>query len=206
MSLHTWLGFLVAAFLIALSPGAGAVASISSGMQYGYKRSLWNILGLQLGIVVLVSAAGLGLSALVAASPALFAVIKWCGVAYLFWLGCMQLRVTQSHTMVLRTDADDVSPRRLVWRALLINISNPKGYVFMLAVLPAFIDPTAPLLLQYGLVLSTLVAMDFLVMSGYTLLGSRLAMYLENPRALLWVSRVFGVLFIAAAAAMAKFS
>lgn len=206
MSLHTWLGFLVAAFLIALSPGAGAVASISSGMQYGYKRSLWNILGLQLGIVVLVTAAGLGLSAVVAASPALFALIKWSGVAYLFWLGLMQLRVKLGASIALKTDAGDLAPRRLVWRALLINISNPKGYVFMLAVLPAFINPSAPLLLQYVLVLSTLVVMDFLVMSGYTLLGSRLAMYLENPRALLWVSRVFGVLFIAAAAAMAKFS
>lgn len=177
---------------------------MTSGMQYGFKRGLWNILGLQLGVVVLVTAAGLGLSAIVAASPVLFAVIKWCGVAYLFWLGLTQLWVKQ-RAMVIRTGAE-VSPHSLVRRALLINISNPKGYVFMLAVLPAFIDPSAPLLLQYVLVLSTLVVMDFLVMSGYTLLGSRLAMYLENPRALLWVSRVFGVLFIAAAAAMAKFS
>lgn len=203
MALHTWLGFVIASWLIGLSPGAGAVASISCGMNHGFRRALWNVAGLQAGIVVLMIAAGLGVSAFVAASPMLFDAIRWTGVIYLAWLGLQQL-LARPQALQLQVDTG-ADAQTLFVRALLINISNPKGYVFMLAVLPSFVDAAAPLLPQYLLMTLTLMFTDLVVMCAYTGLGRGLASWLQRPERLVWVWRVFGILFLAAAAALAGF-
>lgn len=203
MALQAWLGFMIASWLISLSPGAGAVASISSGMNHGFRRALWNVAGLQAGIIVLMAAAGLGVSAFVAASPRLFAAIQWGGVIYLAWLGLQQL-LARPQALQLQPDSG-ADARKLLVRALLINISNPKGYVFMLAVLPSFVNAAAPLLPQYGLMTLTLMFTDLVVMCGYTALGRGMASWLQRPQRLVWIYRVFGILFLAAAAALAGF-
>ena len=87
MSLSTWLAFFVASWLISLSPGAGAISCMATGMRYGYVRGLWNIAGLQLGILFVLAIVAAGLGALLAASAVAFATIKWLGAAYLVWLG-----------------------------------------------------------------------------------------------------------------------
>jgi homoserine/homoserine lactone efflux protein len=92
MTLDTWIAFSVAAWLISLSPGAGAVSCMAVGMRLGYARALWNILGLQLGIVLVLALVATGLGALLAASTLAFATVKWLGVAYLVWLGIAQWR------------------------------------------------------------------------------------------------------------------
>lgn len=203
MEADTWLAFFVACWLISLSPGPGAVVSISTGMQYGLRRGLWSIGGLLAGIVVLVAAAGLGVSAVVAASPRLFDLIRWTGVAYLAWLGLRQCLAPPQAMDWKDGETGTLGDGALFVRALLINISNPKGYVFLLAVLPSFIDARAPLLPQYLLVTATLMTTDLVVMCGYTLLGQRVARVLGEPRHLQRVQRLFGILFIAAAAALA---
>ena len=62
MALDTWLAFFLASWIISLSPGAGAIASMSSGLQYGFVRGYWNAIGLQLGLAmqIAVVAGGLG--------------------------------------------------------------------------------------------------------------------------------------------------
>src|SRR5512132_3612638 len=92
MSLSTWLAFFVASWLISLSPGAGAISCMTTGMRYGYSRGLWNILGLQLGILFVLAIVAAGLGAVLAASSVAFATIKWLGVGYLIWLGISQWR------------------------------------------------------------------------------------------------------------------
>ena len=68
MSIETWIAFFAASWLISLSPGPGAISCMAAGMRYGYRAGLWNILGLQLGIVLLVAIVAVGLGALLAAS------------------------------------------------------------------------------------------------------------------------------------------
>lgn len=204
MALQTWLGFFVACWLISLSPGAGAVASMSTGLRYGLVYGLWNIYGLLAGILVLVGAAALGLSALLATSPELFELTRWLGVLYLAWLGWLQLRAPAPALQL--QDGERASRWQLFVRAFLINSSNPKGYVFMVAVLPSFIDTRAALLPQYLVVLATLMLTDFVVMCGYTQLGRSLAGWMGSDRNRLWLQRVFGALFVAAAVALAGFA
>ena len=204
MPLETWLAFFVAAWLISLSPGAGAISCMAAGMRYGYARAMWNILGLQLGILFVLAIVAAGLGAIIAASTALFTLIKWLGAAYLVYLGIRQWRAPA----VPVTDAGaDVTgtPRQLVMRGFLVNATNPKGIVFMLAVLPQFIDPALPQLPQYLACGATLFFTDLVVMSGYTGLAARVLRLLREPHHVRWVNRFFGGLFVAAGAVLATF-
>ena len=72
MSMEVWLGFFAACWVISLSPGAGAIASMSSGLQYGFWRGYWNALGLQLGLIMQIAIIAAGVGAVLAASATAF--------------------------------------------------------------------------------------------------------------------------------------
>ncbi|WP_371325531.1 LysE family transporter [Dechloromonas sp. ZY10] len=188
--------------MISLSPGAGAVASMSSGLNFGFRRGYWLALGLQLALLLQIAVVAAGLGALLAASEAAFALLKWCGVAYLLYLGWQQW-VAAASPVSLESGAADVGVRKLVVRGFLVNASNPKAIVFILAVLPQFIDPGRPLLLQYLLLALTMVAVDLVVMAGYTGFAARVLRLLREPHQQQVLNRVFGGLFATAAVLLA---
>ena len=84
-------------------------------------------------------------------------------------------------------------------RGFLVNVTNPKGLVFLLAVLPQFVVPTAPLLPQYLAIGSTMVAVDLVVMGAYTGMAARLLRWLRTPRQQTVLNRTFSGLFATAA-------
>ncbi|MDF2488738.1 MAG: lysine exporter protein LysE/YggA [Pseudomonas sp.] len=203
MSMETWLAFLAACWVISLSPGAGAIASMSCGLQYGFWRGYWNALGLQLGLVLQIAVIAAGVGAILAASATAFQVIKWFGVAYLVYLAVKQWRALPADV----TDETAVrpigKPLNLVFRGFLVNVSNPKALIFMLAVLPQFINPQTALVPQYLTIAATMVAVDLLVMAGYTGLAARVLRLLRTPRQQRRMNRTFAGLFIGAATLLA---
>ncbi|MDD2059481.1 LysE family transporter [Pseudomonas sp. GD03860] len=203
MSLETWLAFFAACWVISLSPGAGAIASMSCGLRYGFWRGYWNALGLQLGLVLQIAIIAAGVGAILAASATAFQLIKWFGVGYLVYLAVKQWRA-------LPADLSDESairpignPLALVFRGFLVNVSNPKALVFMLAVLPQFINPHAPLLPQYLIITATMISVDLLVMAGYTGLAARVLRLLRTPKQQRRMNRTFAGLFLGAASLLA---
>jgi homoserine/homoserine lactone efflux protein len=96
-----------------------------------------------------------------------------------------------------------VSRRSIVVRGWMLNTLNPKPTLFMLAVVPQFLDPTQPLLSQYLVIAATLAFTDLVVNAGYTAFASRALAALRTPRQMRWVNRVFGSLFIALATMLA---
>jgi homoserine/homoserine lactone efflux protein len=206
MTLSTWLAFFVASWIISLSPGAGAISCMAAGLRYGYARALWNIVGLQFGILFVLAIVAAGLGAVLAASAIAFAAIKWAGVAYLVWLGVQQWR-----SPAFAVDADAAqdalggTPKELVLRGFLVNATNPKGIVFMLAVLPQFIDPAKPQFVQYAICAGTLFFTDLVVMSGYTAFAAKVLRALREPHHVRWINRTIGALFVAAGALLATF-
>lgn len=203
MTLQVWLAFFAACWVISLSPGAGAIASMSSGLQHGFWRGYWNTLGLQLGLIAQIAIIAAGVGAVLAASAAAFTLIKWFGVVYLLYLAVKQWRALPHDLSADASVSAAGKPMALVARGFLVNISNPKALVFMLAILPQFIDPHAPLLAQYLTIGVTMVAVDSVVMAGYTGLASKVLRLLRTPRQQRRMNRTFAGLFIAAATFLA---
>ncbi|AUM72475.1 homoserine/homoserine lactone efflux protein [Pseudomonas fluorescens] len=203
MVLETWLAFFAACWVISLSPGAGAIASMSSGLRYGFWRGYWNALGLQLGLALQIVIVAAGVGAILTASATAFYAIKWFGVAYLVYLGIKQWQAIPGDISDEAVVRQIGNPLALVFRGFLVNISNPKALVFMLAVLPQFIDPHAPLLEQYLILGVTMICVDLIVMAGYTGLASRVLRLLRTPKQQRRMNRVFAGLFIGAAGFLA---
>jgi homoserine/homoserine lactone efflux protein len=199
MAWHVWLAFFGAAIAISVSPGAGAIQSMATGLTHGVRRGYWNILGLEIGLMLQLTLVAIGLGAAVASSILAFTIIKWVGVAYLIYLAVRQWRTA---TLDLREQvgrATDSSRTGLVVRGFLVNATNPKGLVFFLAVLPQFVVPTAPLLPQYLAIGVTMIVVDLVVMGLYTGLAVRLLTWLHTPRQQTILNRVFSGLFATAA-------
>ena len=204
MALATWLAFFLASWIISLSPGAGAIASMSSGLQYGFVRGYWNAIGLQLGLAMQIAVVAGGLGAILAASSTAFYAIKWFGVAYLVYLAIKQWRALP---MDMTDDAavrPIGKPMAMMFRGFLVNASNPKALVFMLAVLPQFVNPQAPLLIQYLILGATMISVDMIVMAGYTGLASKVLRLLRTPKQQKRVNRTFAGLFVGAAGFLAS--
>lgn len=205
MTLSTWLTFFVASWAISFSPGAGAISAMSCGVKYGFRRTYWNTAGLIAGIVFQFIVVGLGLGALLATSELAFAVVKYVGVAYLIYLGVRQFRTDVTPVTVDKNDGQHDSPRTLVTRGFLINASNPEGTVFLLAVMPQFVDPGMALVPQYAAMTATLALTDLVAMSCYALLAAKVLRLLKSARNIRWMNRGFGTLFILAGVFLASF-
>jgi homoserine/homoserine lactone efflux protein len=205
MELSTWLTFFAASWAISISPGPGAIASMSAGLNHGFKRGYVTIFGLVLGIWTQLLIVGVGLGALVAASSAAFTVVKWLGVAYLVWLGIAQWRAPARPMVALSDSGVFVSRRSLILRAWMINVVNPKGTVFLLAVVPQFMNLSQPLLPQYLTIGATLAFTDMVVMAGYTALAAKVLGALKEPSHIRAMNRTFGSLFVLAGSLLALF-
>jgi homoserine/homoserine lactone efflux protein len=203
MTFETWLAFFVACWVISLSPGAGAIASMSCGLQYGFWRGYWNAIGLQIALALQIAVVAAGVGAVLATSSLAFSLIKWFGVAYLLWLALKQWRALPEVLDDSATPRPIGRPLVLVLRGFLINASNPKAIVFILAVLPQFLDPQRDLVVQYLHMGATMVAVDLIVMAGYTGLAAKVLRLLRTPRQQRLVNRSFAAMFAGAAALLA---
>jgi homoserine/homoserine lactone efflux protein len=195
MTWGTWIAFFAASWAISISPGAGAVAAMSAGLRHGFARGYYLTFGLILGLWLQLAMVGAGLGALIAASSAAFATIKWLGVAYLLWLGLSQWRAPAVGVHV-QGEAGAITRRALVLRGWALNSVNPKGTLFMLAVVPQFLDATRPLLPQYLAIAATLAFTDLVINAGYTAFAARALAALRTPSQVRWMNRVFGGLYI----------
>ncbi|MBN8215847.1 MAG: LysE family transporter [Spirochaetes bacterium] len=203
MDFQTWTAFFLAAWLICLSPGPGALKSMGTGLRWGFRKGWWNLLGLEAGAMVLLLTVSTGAGAVLVASPRAFQAMKWAGAGYLAWLGLRQF-FSKSEAPGIRAPAQ-ADARRLFWEAFLVNTTNPKGILFMLAVLPQFIDPMRALAPQYLACALTLLATDLIVMSGYTIFASRVLQLFQRPGQIRSMNRLFGALFVAAGAGLALY-
>ena len=197
MDFHLWLTFFASCWVIAISPGSGAVLSISHGMNYGVRQTSATILGLQLGLTITGLIAGVGVGALLLASATAFTVVKVMGAVYLFYLGVQQWRapIDEATSNPAQPSADaelGLSFQTRFLTGLFTNVTNPKGIVFMVAVLPQFIDPQQSLSLQLLILLGTMVSVDLVVMHGYALMGARTQAWLFSASAKRFQNRLFG--------------
>jgi homoserine/homoserine lactone efflux protein len=201
MDYHVWFAYVVTAIVFSLAPGSGTVNSISNGLSYGTRKSLAAIAGLQIGLAIHIVLVGAGIGALVAQSALAFSVIKWVGVVYLIWLGIQKWRDTQS--VSAKTAHESRSTGQLLRSAVLINLTNPKSIVFLVALFPQFIDPAGDQFQQLMILGITTVVIDAVVMLGYTSLASQMGRYIRSDRVMGRINKVFGSMFVGCGALLA---
>ena len=193
MELTVWLGLLASALFISISPGPGAIFSISQGTQYGFKRSLFSVIGLQFGLISQILFLLFGLGVLIDQFPSVFIIIKILGMLYLIVLGIMQWLKKIEQISTSREESQIVfSPLKALLQGFFVNLTNIKGTVFFLALIPLFIDLTALKLSTCVIFTATLIVIDLLVMTGYVTLAEISKSLLSDPKKILWQNRLTG--------------
>lgn len=198
MSYQIWFAYMLACWVISVSPGAGAIASMSSGLNYGFRHGYWNALGLQLALLVQIAVVAAGVGVLFATTPWAFLVVKWFGVGYLLYLAILQWKAP-AQSIEIKHELARKSRGKLVLHGFLVNITNPKAIVFLLAVLPQFLDLSKPQWIQYLIMAATMVTIDLIVMAGYTGLAAKVLRLLRSPKQQKVMNRTFAGLFAGAA-------
>ncbi len=196
--------FALASLVLVVIPGPSVIYIVSRSIDQGRAAGLVSMLGVQAGALVHVTAAAVGLSALLASSATAFSVVRFAGAAYLVVLGVQRLRARSVSD--LGQDAPvRAANARLFGQGAVVNILNPKTALFFLAFLPQFIDPArggaALQVLALGL---CFIVIAMLSDGTYAVLAGSIAGRLRrNTRAALRLERLSGLLLIALGAAAA---
>jgi threonine/homoserine/homoserine lactone efflux protein len=179
----TLLLFAGAAIALLVVPGPSVLYIVSRGIHQGRPAALVSVLGITTATLVHTTLAAVGLSAILASSAAAFTAVKLAGSAYLIWLA-LRTWLDRSGELVDRPRSH-VPLRRVYAEGVVVNLLNPKTALFVLALLPQFVDPTrgpaAPQIVIFGLVLAGL---GLLSDGAYALASGSLGSWLRRRRSL----------------------
>ncbi|WP_305823707.1 LysE family translocator [Massilia brevitalea] len=193
-----FLGFLLAAVLITASPGPDNLMVLGLGMSRGRKQGIAFGLGCALGCLSHTLLAVLGVSALIAASPVAFTVLRVGGGLYLVWLGFNALR-SKGGSRAADGNAAPQSLRSLFTKGLLVNAINPKVVLFFLSLLPQFVIPAngnvPGQMLALGVTFTVQAAILFGLLGYFA--GAIGTWLNRKPGAGKWLDRIAGTVFVA---------
>lgn len=198
MSLHSYLLFVLAAVALVLVPGPDMMYMLGRCLAQGRRAGILSAIGFNLGGYVHLTAAVLGLSAILATSATAFTIVKWIGAAYLVYLGLSALWSKQG-PLAIEADAAGGRPSRtILWQAFLSDVLNPKVALFFLALLPQFVDRSAPHpTLQIILLGVTVNAIGLPTNIAIACCAARITRNLRRSGTMtLWLRRALGMLFI----------
>ncbi|EJM7848613.1 LysE family translocator [Vibrio parahaemolyticus] len=198
MQLDTWIYYTLAILVLTASPGPSSLLCLSKGVSSGFRLALTTALGSLSAITIILTLSFTGLGVVIASSEFAFNIIKWCGAAYLIWLGIQAFRSKQND--FAKSDSALVSTSHVsaYTSGFIVGSSNPKAIIFFTALFPQFIDPTDSLLVQYAIFAGTFVVFELSWLTFYALLGVKTSNWLfEAGRAKLF-NRLTGGVFISA--------
>jgi homoserine/homoserine lactone efflux protein len=187
--------------LVSLMPGPQMVFVMTQAAWRGPRAGAAALAGLQLGNAAWFVMAGLGLGTLALAWPGAFTGLTAAGALYLGWLGIQALRHAGR-----KDDTDEAAPRQATRHALrdslAVSMSNPKSLIYVLALLPPFVDPQQPVAPQLALLAAIALAFDFSIGLIYVAAGGGLSAVMNRPAVRLWLERGVGTIFVILAAAI----
>ena len=194
--------FILAGWLLNLTPGPDVLYIVSHALRSGAKAGVVAALGITAGCFVHIFAAALGVSALMAASSTAFAVLKWVGAAYLFYVG-LKLVFSRS-TQPIKSIAEKpiqisgIALKSIFFKGFFTNALNPKVALFFLAFVPQFIAPGAAHPALTFVLLGVLFNVNAVPINmGYALLAAWATRRLGAvQRAMCWLDRLAGVMFV----------
>jgi homoserine/homoserine lactone efflux protein len=197
MALNTFLLYLAAWTLVALSPGPAVFFSMSQAARHGMPGAVAGTAGILLGHFVCFTFVAFGLAAVLAQMSGAMTVIRIVGALYLMYLGArMILSKTTSVPDVTAAAPRPPARGNILLQGLLVQLTNPKNLMFVLAFLPQFISADRPLLPQLAIMLTVTVVIDGAFLLGYAYLAAHGARAIKGSRIITWLERVFGAALI----------
>jgi threonine/homoserine/homoserine lactone efflux protein len=188
--------------VMVVTPGPANLFAIATGARRGHAAVLAGVAGMNLANLAWWTAAGLGLSALALAFPAVFHILAWLGAAYVAWLGLRALWSARQAGEPA-AHAPGGSGRSAFRDGFVVQISNPKALLFATAVLPPFIDPSRAIGPQILLLAACGMSGDIVVMTAYGFGGAAIAGRMSEPRFRRGFAVFTGLLLISAAVMIA---
>ncbi|MCM8557611.1 LysE family translocator [Sphingomicrobium sediminis] len=173
MELSTFMLFAATTLVVVLTPGPAAIAAAAQASSNGVARTQATVAGIASANAAFFVLSATGISATIIASESIFTAIKWFGVAYLTYLG---LSAIFSRTGGLQVERGEVgSLSALFGKGFLVEAANPKALLYFAAILPQFLDTSAPILPQMVIMGLVTLVFDWIVYSGYAVLGAQIA-------------------------------
>lgn len=191
--------FAIAAIILIAIPGPSVLFAIARSLSLGRPGGFLSVIGNAIGTIPAIAAVSFGLGTIVSESIVVFSIIKFCGAAYLVYLGIQTIRRRRR-----QSDAPDAvvttsrGPLGLIGQGFLVGVSNPKTIVFFVAVLPQFVDRSGVNIpLQFALLGLIFFVLAVLSDSIWVLTASAArSWFARNPRRLARIETSGGVIMI----------
>ncbi|OZG74527.1 threonine transporter [Hahella sp. CCB-MM4] len=194
-----WLGFIVASILITLMPGPSMLVVIMNTLQRGVSAGILSSFGVVVADALLLILTLSGIGALLYSSALAFTLVKWCGVAYLVYLGIRQLLSSNS----VNSSENENGSERLATstpgsfvQGFATTMLNPKIISFFIAFFPQFLDPELPAIPQLLMLGPVFLLIVFVILVMYTMLAKAARVFLSSPRGQLCVQKLSGGMLI----------
>ncbi|MGK2235815.1 MAG: homoserine/homoserine lactone efflux protein [Pseudomonadota bacterium] len=185
--------FIPTFFFVSITPGMCMTLAMTLGMSIGVRRTLWMMIGELLGVASVAIAAVLGVASVMLNYPDAFAILKWVGGAYLIYIGVNMWRA-KGKMSVDTSKPSNVSRKSLFTQGFVTAIANPKGWAFMISLLPPFISVEHAVAPQLLVLLGVIMTTEFLSMLAYATGGKSLRLFLSRGDNIKWMNRIAGSL------------
>ncbi|QQX82128.1 LysE family translocator [Shewanella sp. KX20019] len=189
--------FLPTFFFVSITPGMCMTLAMTLGMSIGVRRTMWMMLGELVGVALVAVAAVMGVASIMLNYPEVFAVLKWVGGLYLAYIGVNMWRSRGKMALVEGQTAPSVGNVELMTQGFMTAIANPKGWAFMVSLLPPFINVEREVAPQLLALLGIIMFTEFASMMAYATGGKSLRVFLSRGDNIKWMNRIAGSLMIA---------
>lgn len=189
--------FIPTFFFVSITPGMCMTLALTLGMSIGVKRTLWMMAGELVGVAVVATAAVIGVAAIMLNYPSLFMILKWIGGAYLIWIGFNMWRNKGKMSLNLDSQQQPTQRLQLISQGFITAIANPKGWAFMISLLPPFINIDKSVSHQMIVLIGIILCTEFVSMLAYATGGKSLRLFLSKGNNVRFLNRIAGTLMIA---------
>ena len=173
---------------VSFTPGLCMTLAFTLGLSIGYKRTLWMMLGELSGVASVFTATFWSLGWLLSRDPIYFQIISFVGGVYLLYLAFQLFRETPE--AIESRDLKKTQPMTLATLGYVTAVSNPKGWAFLMALLPGFVSSDTELVPQFIIMMGIMLMTEFVSMTAYATGGQWLASRLSNSRGIVNANRV----------------
>jgi len=192
--------FIVTFSAVSATPGLCMTLALTLGMTIGVRRSLWMVVGELAGVGLVAFSALLGVATLLLAYPSLFVALKYGGGAYLCYLGIGMWRSKGKMAIDLNApQATELSALSLAMQGFVTAIANPKGWVFLISLLPPFINAEQALLPQASVLIAIILVLELICLLLYATGGRALRSLLQKSNNVKMMNRIAGSMMLGVA-------